>query len=213
MPTVGLRDKEIELLAQRNDVLKASRRDLAVAALRKRTAATTVAATVYLAARAGIRVFATGGIGGVHRAEAGESWDVSADLYCLANDRVAVVCAGAKSILDLRRTLEVLETQSVPVIGVGAESTASMPGSNSNAGTAFFFRNAITPRNTAINTTPAVNTYIRIDGPPPESVAPCGTKGDGSGRSTSSPAHTASLYRFGPSGDTMRICRSSSVRN
>jgi pseudouridine-5'-phosphate glycosidase len=116
VPTVGLSDAEIQQLAGGDGVLKASSRDLATAVAQRRTAATTVAATMGLAHRAGIRVFATGGIGGVHRG-ATETWDVSADLTELTRTPVAVVCAGAKSILDLPRTLEVLETLSVPVVG------------------------------------------------------------------------------------------------
>jgi pseudouridine-5'-phosphate glycosidase len=113
-PTIGLSDAELEVLAQSKDVLKASRRDLGVAVAQQRTAATTVAASMFLAHRVGIRVFATGGIGGVHR---GDSWDVSADLLELARTPVAVVCAGAKTILDIPRTLEMLETLGVPVVG------------------------------------------------------------------------------------------------
>jgi len=116
MPTVGLTANQIEELAQAKDVSKASRRDLATATVQRRTAATTVAATIHLAHAAGIRVFATGGIGGVHR-DAAESFDVSADLVELSRTPVLVVCAGAKSILDLPRTLEALETLGVPVIG------------------------------------------------------------------------------------------------
>src|SRR5262249_34897141 len=118
-PTVGLGGAELEALARGDGVLKASRRDLAVAVARRRNAATTVAATMSLARRAGVRLFATGGIGGAHR---GEAWDVSADLSELARTPVAVVCAGAKSILDLPRTLEILETQGVPVIGYGTDT-------------------------------------------------------------------------------------------
>jgi pseudouridine-5'-phosphate glycosidase len=120
VPTVGLSDGELQALAGADGVLKASSRDLAAAVAQKRTAATTVAATMLLAHRAGVRVFATGGIGGVHRGLA-ETWDVSADLAELARTPVAVVCAGAKSILDLRRTLEVLETMAVPVVGYGTD--------------------------------------------------------------------------------------------
>jgi len=116
VPTVGLTADQIEELAQAKDVLKASRRDLASATIQRRTAATTVAATMHLAHAAGIRVFATGGIGGVHR-DAAESFDISADLIELSRSPVLVVCAGAKSILDLRRTLEMLETLGVPVVG------------------------------------------------------------------------------------------------
>jgi pseudouridine-5'-phosphate glycosidase len=117
-PTVGLTGAELETLAQSKEVLKASRRDLAVAVAQRRTAATTVAATMFLAHRAGIRLFATGGIGGAHRGSAG-AWDISADVQELARTPVAVVCAGAKSILDIPRTLEILETQGVPVVGYG----------------------------------------------------------------------------------------------
>jgi pseudouridine-5'-phosphate glycosidase len=124
VPTVGVSDGELEELALAECVLKASSRDLSLATAMRRTAATTVAATMRLAHRAGIRVFATGGIGGVHRG-ASETWDVSADLAELARTSVAVVCAGAKTILDLPRTLEVLETLAVPVIGYG---TADFPG-------------------------------------------------------------------------------------
>jgi pseudouridylate synthase len=116
-PTLGLTDAEIEALARDGNVLKASRRDLGVAIAQKRTAATTVAATMALAHQAGIRVFATGGIGGAHP----EAWDLSADLTELARTPVAVVCAGAKSILDVPRTLELLETLSVPVLGYGCD--------------------------------------------------------------------------------------------
>ncbi len=116
-PTVGLTDVQLEALARGGAaVAKLSRRDLAVAVATRRDGATTVAATMKLAAMAGIRVFATGGIGGVHRgAEA--TFDVSADLLELARTPVAVVCAGAKAILDLPLTLEVLETHGVPVLG------------------------------------------------------------------------------------------------
>src|SRR5262245_2285183 len=118
-PTVGLSEEELEELSQSQEVLKASRRDLAIAVAQKRTASTTVAATMFLAHQAGLRLFATGGIGGAHR-EA-NPWDISADLVELARTPVAVVCAGAKSILDIPRTLEILETQGVPVIGYGTD--------------------------------------------------------------------------------------------
>jgi pseudouridine-5'-phosphate glycosidase len=119
-PTIGLSAGQVEELAQARDVLKASRRDLATAVAHGRTAATTVAATTYLAHRAGIRVFATGGIGGAHR-DAGQPFDISADLVELSRTPVLVVCAGAKSILDLPRTLEILETLGVPVVGFGTD--------------------------------------------------------------------------------------------
>jgi pseudouridine-5'-phosphate glycosidase len=113
----GLTDEELEYLAKAGpNVAKASRRDLPVLIARKADGATTVAATMIVAAMAGIRVFATGGIGGVHRG-AETTMDISADLEELAQTPVAVVCAGAKSILDLGLTLEYLETKGVPVIG------------------------------------------------------------------------------------------------
>ena len=120
---VGLNDSQLEELAASRDVLKLSRADLPYAVTSRRTGATTVAATMICAHSAGIRVFATGGIGGVHRgAEA--SFDISADLEELARTPVAVVSAGAKALLDLPKTLEVLETRGVPVIGYG---TAEFP--------------------------------------------------------------------------------------
>jgi pseudouridine-5'-phosphate glycosidase len=113
----GLTDVQIEGLARAGtSTPKASRRDLAVLLAQQRSGTTTVAATMVIAALAGIRVFATGGIGGVHRG-AGTTMDISADLQELARTPVAVVCAGAKSILDLGLTLEYLETHGVPVIG------------------------------------------------------------------------------------------------
>jgi pseudouridine-5'-phosphate glycosidase len=116
VPRIGLSEPELRALASRGDVAKASRRDLGVLAARGASAGTTVAATMFLAARAGIAVFATGGIGGVHRG-AETTFDISADLLELARSPVSVVCAGCKSILDIAKTLEVLETQGVPVIG------------------------------------------------------------------------------------------------
>lgn len=114
---VGLEAKEIEGLAQlTGGVVKASRRDLAPVVARRGSAGTTVAATMFIAELAGIPVFATGGIGGVHRG-AVDTFDISADLVELSRSRVAVVCAGAKSILDIEKTLEVLETQGVAVVG------------------------------------------------------------------------------------------------
>lgn len=113
---VGLPAEQLEYLATSRDIAKASRRDLGVLVARDADGATTVAGTMAIAEMAGIRVFATGGIGGVHRG-AQETFDVSADLLELARTDVAVVCAGAKSILDLPLTLEVLETHGVPVLG------------------------------------------------------------------------------------------------
>ena len=113
----GLSEAEIEYLGKKGTaVTKVSRRDLPVLVARKGDGATTVAATMIIADLAGIRVFATGGIGGVHRG-AERTMDISADLQELARTNVAVVCAGAKSILDLRLTLEYLETMGVPVLG------------------------------------------------------------------------------------------------
>jgi pseudouridine-5'-phosphate glycosidase len=117
----GLDHGQIERLAQDGQaVMKASRRDLAALVARRGTGATTVAATMIISALAGIRVFATGGIGGVHRG-AETSFDISADLQELARTPVAVVCAGVKSILDIGLTLEYLETHGVPVIGYGTD--------------------------------------------------------------------------------------------
>ena len=118
----GLTDEELEYLAKAGPkVAKASRRDLPILAARGADGATTVAATMIVAAMAGIRVFATGGIGGVHRG-AEVTMDMSADLEELARTPVAVVCAGAKSILDLGLTLEYLETKGVPVLGYRTET-------------------------------------------------------------------------------------------
>ena len=119
--TVGLTAAEIERLAlqPKGSVRKCSRRDLPIAVARGEDGATTVAGTMIVAHMAGIRVFATGGIGGVHR---GAPFDVSADLLELGRTPVAVVCSSAKSILDLPLTLEVLETQGVPVIGLGSDT-------------------------------------------------------------------------------------------
>ncbi|HLF24934.1 MAG TPA: pseudouridine-5'-phosphate glycosidase [Anaerolineae bacterium] len=111
---VGLEPGVLEYLARASNVRKVSRRDLPIVAAQRGDGATTVAATMWVAAQAGIQVFATGGIGGVHR---GQPFDVSADLPELARTPVAVVCAGAKAILDLPLTLEWLETHGVPVIG------------------------------------------------------------------------------------------------
>jgi pseudouridylate synthase len=121
---VGLSDDETERLATGKHLLKVGSRDLALAIATKATGGTTVSATCELAAHAGIAVFATGGLGGVHRGVA-EDLDISQDLPALARWPVAVVCAGAKSVLDLPKTLELLETLGVPVIGVG---TNELPG-------------------------------------------------------------------------------------
>ncbi|WP_193178381.1 pseudouridine-5'-phosphate glycosidase [Oricola nitratireducens] len=117
---IGIEDAQAEALAQAKDPLKLSRADLAFAMARGLTGGTTVAATMMAAHMAGIAVFATGGIGGVHRG-AETSFDVSADLEELARTPVTVVCAGAKAILDLPKTLEILETRGVPVIAFGQD--------------------------------------------------------------------------------------------
>ncbi|WP_392538109.1 pseudouridine-5'-phosphate glycosidase [Legionella sp. 227] len=111
---IGLTANELQQFACNKDVLKASRRDLPFIVANRYSAGTTVAATLFCAAKAGIKLFATGGIGGVHR---GDAHDISADLIEISRTPIAVICAGAKAILDLPRTLEFLETMSVPVIG------------------------------------------------------------------------------------------------
>ncbi|MBW0769428.1 pseudouridine-5'-phosphate glycosidase [Mammaliicoccus lentus] len=113
---VGLNDEELELLASADDVAKVSRRDIAEILATKRIGATTVASTMICAQLADIQFFVTGGIGGVHKG-AEQTMDISADLDELSKTKVAVVCAGAKSILDLDKTLEYLETKGVPVVG------------------------------------------------------------------------------------------------
>jgi pseudouridylate synthase len=115
-PRIGLDDRALERVAGDPNVTKASVRDIAVVAAGGQVGATTVASTAHLAARAGIRVFATGGLGGVHRG-ARESWDESADLITLSRTPVLVVCSGVKSILDVGATLERLETLNVGVLG------------------------------------------------------------------------------------------------
>ncbi len=118
---IGLSDGERESLAMTGDAMKLSRADFAFSVAEGRTGGTTVAATMIAAHMAGIRVFATGGIGGVHKG-AEKSFDISADLDELARTPVIVVSAGAKAILDIEKTLEVLETRGVPVIGHGCET-------------------------------------------------------------------------------------------
>jgi pseudouridylate synthase len=118
VPTVGLDDGEVERMSNEDGILKLSTRDLPVPIARGQDGATTVAATMWLAARAGIHVFATGGIGGVHR---GEESDVSADITELARTSMIVVCAGAKAILDLPATREALETAGVLIVGYGTD--------------------------------------------------------------------------------------------
>jgi len=115
---VGLSSEQLTAFAATDAIVKVSRADLAAVMAAHQTGATTVAATMLIAARAGIRTFATGGIGGVHRG-AELTFDISADLPEIARTPVAIVCAGAKAILDLPRTLEILETLGVPVVGYG----------------------------------------------------------------------------------------------
>ena len=121
---VGLERSELEAIANRDDISKASIRDLAIVVAQGKSAATTVAATAHIAAMAGIHVFATGGLGGVHRG-ANESFDESADLTALANVDMTMICAGVKSILDVPATLERLETLAVSLVGY---KTTSFPG-------------------------------------------------------------------------------------
>jgi len=121
---IGLTDDQLVAIANRDDISKASSRDLAVLVASKKSAATTVAATAHLAAQAGIKVFATGGLGGVHRG-ADESFDESADLTALSKLDMTVVCAGVKSILDVGATLERLETLAIGLVGY---KTTAFPG-------------------------------------------------------------------------------------
>lgn len=121
---VGLERPELEAIANRDDISKASIRDLAIIVAQGKSAATTVAATAHIAALAGIHVFATGGLGGVHRG-ANESFDESADLTALANVDMTMICAGVKSILDVPATLERLETLAISLVGY---QTAAFPG-------------------------------------------------------------------------------------
>ncbi|QDE90262.1 pseudouridine-5-phosphate glycosidase [Myxococcus xanthus] len=122
---VGLEEPEMRRLAEGKErLLKVASRDFAVAMATRATGGTTVSATCEMAAAAGIRVFSTGGIGGVHRG-ASEHFDISQDIAALARFPVAVVCAGAKSVLDLPKTMELLETAGVPVIGVGTDELPS----------------------------------------------------------------------------------------
>ncbi len=149
VPVIGLNDEELTEMARGPGVLKASPRELGLAVAQRRTAATTVAGTIFLAHRAGIRICATGGIGGVHR-DTGQQWDVSSDMEELARSPVAVVCAGAKSILDIPGTLEVLETKGVPVLGYG---TDTCPG--------FYLRSSGEPVMARINTPPEAAAVLR----------------------------------------------------
>ena len=141
----GLTEAELQRMCEARGVLKVSRRDLPIVVAEKLTGATTVATTMILARLAGIHVFATGGIGGVHRG--GEvTMDISADLQELAHTEVAVVCAGAKMILDIGRTLEYLETMGVPVLGLGTSDFPAFYCRRSGFGVDF---NAKTPLDVA----------------------------------------------------------------
>ena len=121
---VGLNDSDIQVLAKNKNVLKVSKHNLALAINEKINAATTVASTIYIASKVGIKFFATGGIGGVHL-ESEKTFDISADLNELAKSNIYVICSGAKSILDLNKTYEKLETLGIPRIGYKSEN---MPG-------------------------------------------------------------------------------------
>ena len=144
---IGLEKDQLDALAQTRDAMKVSRADIAFAIAERRTGATTVAATMIAAARAGIKVFATGGIGGVHKG-AESTFDISADLGELAKTGVIVVCAGAKAILDIPKTLEVLETQGVPVVTFGS---AQFP--------AFWSRSSGIPSPLSLNSPAAIANF------------------------------------------------------
>lgn len=121
---IGMNEEEIEAFSTRKSIRKVSKRDLPIVMARKEWGATTVSATILCSAMAGIDIFATGGIGGVHRG-AEKTWDVSRDLYELGSEPTMVVCSGAKAILDLPKTIEVLETQGVSVLSYESETFAS----------------------------------------------------------------------------------------
>jgi pseudouridine-5'-phosphate glycosidase len=148
---VGVSPHVLEGLGAAKRVIKATRRDLAATIVRRANAGTTVAATMAIAAHAGIEVFATGGIGGVHRG-AEQTFDISADLTELARSPVAVVCAGCKSILDIPKTLEFLETQGVPVLGF---RTGEFP--------AFFARSSGEKLDHQIDTAEDIARIIRVE--------------------------------------------------
>jgi pseudouridine-5'-phosphate glycosidase len=146
---IGLEPSALERFAQASDVMKCSRRDIPFAIAQRRNGATTVAATMILAEMAGIEVFATGGIGGVHRG-AESTWDVSADLPEFAQTNVAVISAGAKAILDLPKTLEYLETAGVPVIGY-----------RTNEFPAFYSRSSGLQLHLSLNSTSDIAAFIQ----------------------------------------------------
>jgi len=166
---IGLSGDKLERLANENNVVKISRRDFAAAVMKKLSGGTTVAGTMFAAHQAGIQVFATGGIGGVHPEP---DYDVSADLPALANTPIIVVCAGAKAILDLPATLEYLETMSVPVVGY---QTDEFP--------AFYSRLSGLKTNLRLDSTEEITRYARthwelglssavlVTQPPPQKTA------------------------------------------
>lgn len=135
---VGLSPNELERLAKTENVAKVSRRDVPFLLAKGLPGATTVSATMLIASMAKIRIFATGGIGGVHKGVA-DTWDISADLEELGRTDVAVVCAGAKSILDIEKTLEFLETKGVPVIGFGTDEFPAFYSRESGCGVDYRF--------------------------------------------------------------------------
>ncbi len=147
---IGLSDEELEMFGKSSGVAKASRRDLAYLIATKKLGATTVAATMICAEMAGINIFVTGGIGGAHRG-AETTMDISADLEELGQTNVAVICAGAKSILDLGLTLEYLETKGVPVIGY---QTDVLP--------AFYTRKSEFPLNVSANDVETIASTLKV---------------------------------------------------
>jgi pseudouridine-5'-phosphate glycosidase len=144
-PIVGMSPEEIELFGKTKGIAKVSKRDLPMVIATKKWGATTVSATILLAVKAGIEVFVTGGIGGVHRG-AEESWDVSRDLYELGSEPITVICAGAKAILDIDKTLEVLETQGVSVLSYREKGFANFYCRNSGKPVDYVFK---TPKEAA----------------------------------------------------------------
>lgn len=138
---VGMSPDEIELFGKTKNIIKVSRRDLPVVMAKKMWGATTVATTMILASMAGIEVFVTGGIGGVHK-NAQSTFDISADLQELSNTNVSVVCAGAKAILDLPLTLEYLETLGVPVLGYQSENLAAFYSQDSGLKLDYYMKDA-----------------------------------------------------------------------
>jgi pseudouridine-5'-phosphate glycosidase len=147
----GLSAADLERLAKEGyKAAKASRRDMAAILTTKKMAGTTVSTTMFIAQLAGIKIFATGGIGGVHRG-AEETFDISADIFELARTKVAVICAGAKSILDIAKTLEVLETNGVPVLGY---KTDAFP--------AFYLRDSGFPVDHNFETTKQISKMLKM---------------------------------------------------